>query len=873
MSYISAIKKRDEVIVWERTDEGRVTKLFPAPYYFYTKDPSGTYTSMFGDKLVRHDFETAAEMYQAKGQCEGSQIEMFESDIPADLRVLSEEYYDVPAPDLNVTFLDIEVDYKPEIGFSSTSNPYAEINSVALHHAWLNKHVLLIVPPPTYTGTTEVEEFRAKLAEVEPLDENSDLEIVFCENETDLLFNLIIEMEHSDVLSGWNSEIFDMPYIGKRIELVLGAKYFKMMSFPEAGAPTWKMTPTKFGTEAETLHINGRIHVDYMELFRKYEAAERASYKLETISEEILPEMRKLEYTGTLATLYRDDFVHFVRYNLRDTEILRGFEDRLGYVQLANEMYHLSTGLMKHVTGTIKLAELATTNFCHYVQDVIVPDLHVDETAGGIDGAYVLLPTVGMHEWIGSMDINSLYPSAIRAVNISPETIIGQFDDKTRAQEEIYKKSYSSLNFVYENGMEEELTADEWNQKLRENKWSISGYGTVFDQAQKGIVPSILEDWYAKRKEFQKKKGEALAAGQKDEAAYYDRIQYVYKIKLNSFYGALTNAYFRYNDSRMGESTTGTGRAILRHMCAQVCKELDGEYVLPDRMEIRKEKEHWGYDEKWSVAYGDTDSTYFKTHAQSEEEAILIADTVASKVSKSFQTLMSDQFLCTEGFNDLILAGREIVSSRGLFVDKKRYVLHIVDDEGEKVDKLKVMGLDTKKTTLPAEISKRLNKFVERLLKGEEWDSIAGDIVDFKSELTTTEDVMSIGLPKGIKGIEEYTNLLKVYGDKQRLPGHVAAAVFYNQCLEQYEDKENLPITSGMKIKVFYLTKKYGRFKSIALPTDTNQVPEWFLEQFTIDRGLHVERLVDNPLQNIIKSVGYEVPSKQTLLVDSLLEF
>jgi DNA polymerase elongation subunit (family B) len=308
-------------------------------------------------------------------------------------------------------------------------------------------------------------------------------------------------------------------------------------------------------------------------------------------------------------------------------------------------------------------------------------------------------------------------------------------------------------------------------------------------------------------------------------------------------------------------------------MCAQVCKELDGEYTMPDRMIVRKGKEHWGYDEKWSVAYGDTDSAYFKTHAQSEEEAILIADTVAEKVSKSFTPLMRDHFLCTEGFNDLIVAGREIVSSRGLFVDKKRYVLHIVDDEGKKVDKLKVMGLDTKKTTLPAEVSKTLNKFVERLLKGESWESIAEDIVEFKSEITTTTDVMSIGLPKGIKGIEEYTDLLKTFGDGQRLPGHVAAAIHYNQCLERYEDKENLPITSGMKIKVFYLTQKYGRFKSIAIPTDTTSVPEWFLEHFTIDRTLHVERLVDNPLQNIIKSVGYEVPSKQTLLVDSLLEF
>ena len=869
MSYISAVKKRDDVIVWERDNEGnRIVKTFPAPYYFYVKDPDGEYTSMYGDKLSRFDFDTSSEMYQARGECEGSRIEMFESDIPADLKVLSEHYYNVPAPKLHVTFLDIEVDYKAEIGFSSVANPYAEINSVAIHHEWLDKHILLIVAPPSYDGTTDPEEFKQLLHEVEPLPDQ-EVEVRFCENETELLFEMIAEFDDSDVLCGWNSDFFDIPYIGKRIQIALGEKYFQMLSFPEAPAPAWRKVE-KFGVEQETLDPQGRISVDYMNLFQKYEMYERPSYKLETISEEILPEMRKLEYEGTLATLYVNDFVHFVRYNLRDTEILRGFEDRLGYVQLANEMYHLSTGVMKHVTGTIKLAELATTNFCHYELDMRVPDLHVDESSGGIQGAYVLLPTVGMHEWIGSMDINSLYPSAIRSLNISPEKIVGQFAEHSRAQEEIFKESLVNLTLTYDDGRVEEHSADEWKQILLNNKWAISGYGTVFDQNEKGIVPSILEDWYAKRKEFQKL---AKTSEDKTEAAYYDRIQYVYKIKLNSFYGALTNAYFRYNDPRMGESTTGTGRAILRHMCAQVCAELDGEYTLPNREGTRQGRVDWGYTEDKSVVYGDTDSTYFVTHASNEKEAILIADTVADRVTGTFQGFMRDQFLCTPGFDDIIKAGREIVSSRGLFVDKKRYVLHIVDDEGKAVDKLKVMGLDTKKTTLPPEVSKQLNSYVERLLKGEEWDSIASDIVDYKHELATTDQVMSIGLPKGIKGVEEYTENLRVYGEGQRLPGHVAAAIHYNQCLEQYGDKENLPITSGMKIKVFYLTKKYGRFKSLALPTDTAIVPEWFLEQYTIDREAHVTRLVDNPLQNIIKAVGYEVPSKQSLLVDSLIEF
>lgn len=869
MSYISAIRRRDEVIVWERNENGREVKTFPAPYYFYTKDPDGSFTSLYGDSLVRHDFSSSVEMSQARGECEGSRIEMFESDIPVELKILSEHYYNVPAPNLLVTFIDIEVDYKREIGFSSVNNPYAPINSVALHHAWLDEHVLLIVPPPGYEGTTNPDQFLKELETIEPFMPGHTVRVEFCENETELLFHLLVEIEESDVLSGWNSDFFDIPYIGKRLQQVLGDKYFRMLSFPEAPAPRWR-TVEKFNVEQTLLDPEGRISVDYLELFKKYEVSDRESFKLEVVSEDVLPEMRKLDYEGSLAELYTNDFTHFVRYNLRDTEILRGFEDRLGYVQLANEMYHISTGVMKHVTGTIKLAELATINYCHYNRDVKVPDLNVDENRDSIQGAYVLLPTVGMHEWIGSMDINSLYPSAIRSVNISPETIIGQFQQTVRAQEEIAKQSFTSLTLMYDTGEEEEHTADEWNAILRENNWSISGYGTVFSQEKQGIVPAILEDWYARRKDFQKK---AKTSDDPQEAAYFDRIQYVYKIKLNSFYGALTNAYFRFYDLRMGESTTGTGRAILRHMCAQVCAELDGEYTLPNREETREGKLHFGYTEDKSVVYGDTDSTYFLTHAQNEEEAVIIADTVAERVNSTFQMFMQHNFLCTPEFDDIIKAGREIVSSRGLFVDKKRYVLHIVDNEGAKVDKLKVMGLDTKKTTLPAPVSKKLNSFVERLLKGEEWDSIATDIVEYKEELRTTNDILRLGLPKGIKGIEEYQDKLKIYGDGQRLPGHVAAAIFYNKCLDQFEDKDNPEISSGMKIKVFYLTRKYDRFKSLAIPSDTTKPPEWFLDNFAVDREAHIQRLVDNPLKNIIKSIGYDVPSKQSLLVDSLVEF
>jgi DNA polymerase elongation subunit (family B) len=828
---------------------------------------------------MRHDFSTYQEMSRARQECDSNQVEKFESDIPPELKVLSEHYYNKSAPTLNVTLLDIEVDYNREVGFSSVANPYAVVNSIAMYHTWENRMIAYAIPP---NETPTEEEFIAKMNEIEPLPKDVDIEVHFCKDERELLLYVLAEIEDSDMLCGWNSDFFDVPYLGKRMLQVLGPRYFKQLSFPLAGEPRWRKVE-RFNVEQEVLDLQGRLTTDYLDLFRKYEVAERPSYKLESIADEVLPDLPKLEYEGSLADLYRKDFAYFVRYNLRDTEILKGFEDTLGYIALANEMFHISNGLCKHVTGTLKLAELAINNYCIHELNVRVPDNEIDDESQSIQGAYVLEPRVGLHEWIGSIDISSLYPSSIRSLNISPETLIGQFRECERAVEEIRKESMVTLALLVDDRSEPiEQTAEEWRKTLKANKWAVSGYGTVFDQTKQGVIPAILETWYATRKKYQKLMRESNnAAGgdeyrkqndgyvenlehykqlmreAKNQAAYYDRLQYVYKIKLNSLYGALNNRFFRYFDLRMGESTTGTGRMILKHMCSMAGKLLDGDYNIKAP----------------SVIYGDTDSVYFETSATNKEEAVLVADSVAAKINETFTDFMRETFLCTDGFDNIIQAGREVVADRGIFVDKKRYVLHVVDNEGQATDKLKVMGLDTKKTTLPKEVSKQLNKFVERFLKGEEWDVIANDIVEYKEELRNTDQVMTIGLPKGVKKVEEYTDQYKIYGEGVRLPGHVAASIFYNQCLKEYNDRDSLPIVSGTKIKVFYLMQKQGRFKSIALPTDAQQVPDWFLDHFMINRDMHIERLVDNPLNNIIKAIGKETPSKQSLVVDELLDF
>lgn len=866
MGYISALTTKNEVIVWERSPDGeRLTKSYTPEYYFYVDDPDGTYTTIYDTPVSRITCKNAFDLKTKVAAFKQNDIRTWESDIPAEMRVLSNHYYNADVPKLNITFLDIEVDYDKTIGFSGIYNPYAPINSVSLLH-YNTKQLLVFCVPPDNLWTNE--RLSTEVNRDVPIPSTYDTHIHICENECELLTLMLDAIKDSDIVCGWNSEFFDFPYIHRRIEISLGKASLRHLSFPKAATMNLqeKEVP-RYGVDTKTLKLDvvgaGRLYADYMELYRKYEFGERSSYKLEAISDIVLvdaddnPILPKLHYKKTLYELYREDFAFFIRYNIRDVEILAGFEDVLSYVELSNQMYHRSTAQYQHVSGTLKLAEYAIINYCHHVAKRVVPDCEVPTVDAQISGALVLEPKIGVHDRFGAIDLNSLYPSGIRSINISPETIRGQFEEPLAAVHHIInaytQQDDTSLTLRLENGERIEATASEWRVWLLEHHWSISGYGTVFDQAKQGIIPAVLADWYATRKSFQAKSKEAPTPAEHD---YYDRLQYVYKIKLNSLYGALTNLYFRFYDLRMGESTTCTGRLILQHQCAKTNEVLTTKYDMHGD----------------AVIYGDTDSTYFHTFADNNEDAIKIADYVAAQVNASYPEFMRNTFLCNSGFDHIIKAGREIVASRGIFVQKKRYILHVIDKEGTRVDTLKVMGLDTKKTNLPSGVGDTLNNFVARYLKGESWKSIAQSIVDYKNTLRYSQNIMDIGLPKGIKNVDKYSVIYRTQGKEARLPGHVAAAIHYNECLEKYQDKDSTPITSGMKIKVFYLKGNHGKFKSIAIPTDNQYPPPWF-DNFEVDVEAHILRLVDNPLTNIIKAIGEQVPSQHTIQVQTAWEF
>jgi DNA polymerase elongation subunit (family B) len=887
----------EEVLVWERDSSQpelqRTLKRYDAPYYFYVPDVDGDFTSIFhGEKLSRLVFDSK-QAFDA-GLAQYATRRKHESDLGPAEKVLMANYYNLDAPRVHYTLLDIEVDYDRDLGFSSPENPYAPINAITFFHQWNKKYVTLAVPPKSWKG----KDWDALLDKTLPSD------VTLFETEKELLKAILIEIDNSDVLSGWNSDFFDMPYLVKRVEMVLGKEATKHWCFKGTPAPRFEEVE-RFNEKRTTVRLYGRSHLDYLQLFKKFAFGGRSSYALKNIADEELPDLPKLEYTGGLDDLYNDDFNFFLRYNIRDTEILDGLDEKFKYLELANEITHANTVTLDGAMGSVRLIDTGIVNYCHNELKLIVPDRN-NKVGPKIEGALVLNPKVGLHEWIGSVDINSLYPSTMRSLNISPEKIIGQFTKNTNIMQIDGEEDWIGISngddllhvLYFEDESYAEHTGKEWQEILKAKKWSISAFGTVFDQGNgQGVIPGLLTSWYAERKQLQKlklhwnneadkfePKSEGYVHAKKMEE-YYDKKQMVKKLLLNSLYGAVINEYDRFFDPRMGASTTATGRKITGHMISKIAELLTGEYVETVKTsELNKdgEWENVYVSASDAIIYSDTDSCYFKTYATDQAESILIADTVGDQVNESFIPFMQEKFFCREEYDVLIKAGREVVADRGIFQAKKKYVLRVVNLDGKDIKpgsgkSLKVMGGEIKKSDTPKVIQAFLKDTTMRILDGATYDQIETFVNDQRKKFKTTSDLLSIGIPKAVNKLEfyhdEYTRYEKPGIKKVRLPGHVRASINFNEYLKELNNKNIQPIKSGNKIKIFYLKTNDQRFDSIAIPSEMEIIPKWFTEDFTIDIKRTEEKLIDLKLESLFGPLGWVVPTPQLARNNKLISW
>jgi DNA polymerase elongation subunit (family B) len=889
MSYVDAIwdKEKDIIKVVERDPQkGRIYQEFPAKYIFYYPDQKGKYKSIHGENLSKVTCRNNKD-FQKEIRIHGDR-RLYESDIKPVFRCLEDNYLNIDAPKLNVAFFDIEVDFDPERGYSTPENAFMPITAISVHLQWLDTLVCFAVPPKTLT-----------MAEATELVKDFPNTYLF-ETEAEMLDAFLNIIQDADLLSGWNSEGFDIPYTVNRVVKVLSKEDTRRFclwdQFPK------KREYEKYGKDAVTYDLVGRVHLDSLELYRKYTYEERHTYRLDAIGEMEVGESKTV-YEGTLDQLYNNDFRTFIEYNRQDTALLDKLDKKLKFIDLANTLAHECTVLLQTTMGAVAVTEQAIVNEAHH-RGLIVPSRpHRDESESNqAAGAYVAYPKKGLHDWIGSMDINSLYPSAIRALNMGPETIVGQLrqtntDQFIQEQMHLHKKSFAAswegmfgsleyeavmrkdkayeITIDWENGEQDILSAAEVYHLIYESNqsWMLSANGTIFTYEKEGIIPGLLARWYAERKDMQKKLKASIDAGNKVEEEYWDKRQLVKKINLNSLYGAILNPGCRFFDKRIGQSTTLTGRAIARHMAGKVNEIITGEF------------DHVGK----SIIYGDTDSCYFSAYNTlkidiqkklipwDKDVVIQLYDTISDNVNATFPQFMLDAFHCPKSRGSVIKAGREIVAVKGLFITKKRYAVLYYDKDGKRYDsadkegKIKAMGLDLKRSDTPEFMQKFLEEVLTKVLNGSEEKEILEMINEFRTEFKARPG-WEKGSPKRANNIAEYQDKEKKAG-KASMPGHVRASINWNTLKRMNGDKYSMGIVDGMKVIVCKVKANPLGYTSIAYPVDELRLPKWF-QELPFDHAEMELAIIDSKLDNLIGVLDWDLASTtQTNTFNKLFDF
>ena len=877
MSYVDAFYDREQDIinVVERDDKGqRHYKEYPARHIFYYNDPKGKFLSIKGEPLSRVSSKNVKE--HRKELAIHSNKKLYESDINPIYRCLEDHYLNQDAPKLNVAFFDIEVDFDPERGYASPEDAFMPITAIAVHLQWMDTMVCLAIPPKTIS----MEEAQRQVSDFK--------NVMLFDNEADMLDTFLDLIQEADVLSGWNSEGFDIPYTVNRVTKVLSKedtrRFCLWNQFPK------KREYEKYGKTAITYDFHGRVHLDSLELYRKYTYEERHTYRLDAIAEYELGQ-RKTQYEGTLDQLYNNDFKTFVQYNINDCQLLDDLDKKLKFMDLANTLAHECTVLLQTTMGAVAVTEQAIINEAHK-RGMIVPNRVNRE---GLDtqaaGAYVAFPKKGIHEWIGSLDINSLYPSAIRALNMGPETIVGQLRQdgtkdfiasemaKGRSFAGAWEGIFGSLEYSavmnkevgreitidWEDGGEDTLSAAQIYDLIFESNqpWMLSANGTIFTYEKEGIIPGLLKRWYAERKDMQAKLKDCIKAGNKIEEEYWDKRQLVKKINLNSLYGAILNPGCRFFDNRIGQSTTLTGRAIAKHMAAKVNEIVTGEY------------DHVGK----AIIYGDTDSCYFSAYRilkkdidsgalpWTRESVVELYDTIGETVNDTFVKFMQDSFHCPKTRGDVIKAGREIVASKGLFITKKRYAVLYYDKEGKRADtdgqggKIKAMGLDLKRSDTPVVIQDFLSEVLTQVLNGAEKEQVLEYITNFRTEFKTRPG-WEKGSPKRANNITEYASKEKKAG-KTNMPGHVRASLNWNTLKRMMDDKYSMTVTDGAKVIVCKVKDNPMGYTSVAYPVDELRLPQWFKDLPFNDSEME-NAVIDEKLENLIGVLEWDISSTRS---------
>lgn len=845
-------RKNNSIHLW---DDKKGYSTFPYKKYAYIKSPTGNNIALDGTK-VKKVFGWDKE--------DESRGVLYESDISPETRTLIDMYHDSDAPSLvyKIMMLDIEVDMT--IQLPNTTTAENEITAIALYLKDLDHYSVFVLDK--------------EKALTEYNDGNKS--VYPCRTEADLL-ELFLEFYSTyepSIITGWNIDFFDIPYLYNRISKVLGKKSGNSLS------PIGVVEQSK---HTRVYNIAGVSCLDYLPLYKKYVANEEPSYTLDAISLKELGK-GKIKYDGTLDDLFRDDINKFIEYNLTDVVLVKELDDKLKYIELTRSICHKGHVPYNSIFASSKYLEGAILTYMKTL-NIIAPnkptrevpaesiDSDSDDDSDSFAGAYVKPPIAGRYEWLNCIDATSLYPTSIMTLNISHETKIGKipswpsvnmmakYNGKTPITEELI------LNL--RNGKTKTFSKDELHTFLKDNKYSIAANGAVYITKQKGLIPAILELWFSERLEYKELMKKYALEGNKQKEEYFDQLQYTTKILLNSMYGVLGLRSFRFFDLDNAEAVTLTGQDVLKFA------DITGNGWIRKNLVTKLQLDKYGVklpDTDYCV-YSDTDSNYFNLNPFIIKDGTEIDQIrVASKGLCDHINSLLPKFTYTHLYSDYnkLEFKEESAIKSAFFLAKKRYAYHKVWDlEVDKAtDKLIIKGLDVVRSNFPPLFRNFMRDILNDILKFESKNVIDTKVADFQSTLTKCS-TLDISKPTSAKNLDTFK--CKGIEFKKGTPAHIKAALAYNFLIELHGLEKTVPgIRSGAKIKWVYLRNNPFNLDGMAFTgnDDPKQIMD-FIDKY-IDYNKNFESNLLNKFQNFYDALSWgDLPRANHKKINKFFEF
>lgn len=666
-----------------------------------------------------------------------------------------------------------------------------------------------------------------------------------------------------DIVTGWNVNGFDIPYIINRMKKVLRAGDVNQLS-------PWRLIRdrevTIFNRQQTFYSLDGITILDYLEMYRKFCPGSRESFKLDYIGKYEGVDVTKFDYEAlgykNLHDLYERNYDLYIHYNIIDTEVVDNLEAKLKLIQLVMTMSYNSGLNYQDAMTTVRLWDVTIHGYLMSKKIVIPGRINRLGDHDGIEGAYVKEPEVGQHKWVCSFDVNSLYPSLIRQCNISPETLITTLRDVNvesllNAEEADFD---TQIQFII--------------RKLKETGASVAASGCIFDNEVQGFYPYLMEYYYGERTRYkdmlkaakkklavlkEKKAPESQIQQVERDIATYDMFQYSFKIMLNSAYGALSNKGYRWYDTRLSSSVTKTGQLTIRWIERDINKYLNELLETGDRK---------------YVIYCDTDSAYVRLDKLVEQRWSHLTDSeivdkidafckeqIEPAIERSFERFTA---LLNHRENVLVMK-REAIADKGIWTGKKRYILNVWDMEGFRYDKpkLKIQGIEAVKSSTPRAAREYIKQGLDIIMNSTKEDFLK--FMATKRREFATLGFEEVAFPRSVNNLYAYrpqAGDTKHYGKK--CPIHVRAALTFNHLVRMKGLSDDIKlIEDGEKIK----------FSAMVMPNPggedvfgtTGELPKQLGMDRYIDYRKQFEKGVVDPIRSICDAIGWPVEHRATL--------